>query len=158
MNAISKRVLIADDSSVVRGIIRTFLQQRTNVDICGEAANGLEAIEKAKSLKPDLILLDLAMPELNGAEAASILKNTMPDVPIILFTMYSEDIGHTLASAVGIDMVLCKPDGMGQLVDSVKSLLGREPELLATGDSATAAAAAPDPLTKKAPSDPASSN
>jgi DNA-binding NarL/FixJ family response regulator len=155
MNPISKRVLIADDSSVVRGIIRTFLERRTNVDICGEAANGLEAVEKAKKLKPDLILLDLAMPELNGAEAASILKNTMPDVPIILFTMYSEDIGQTLASAVGIDMVLCKPEGMGQLVDSVKSLLDREPEVLSTADGS---AATPDPLAEKPPSDPASGN
>ena len=156
MNPMSKRVLIADDSSVVRGIIRTFLQQRTNVDICGEAANGLEAVEKAKCLKPDLILLDLAMPELNGAEAASILKNTMPDVPIILFTMYSEDIGQTLASAVGIDMVLCKPEGMGQLVDSVKALLSREPVVLSTASGA--AVATTEPLAEDPPSDPASTN
>jgi DNA-binding NarL/FixJ family response regulator len=155
MNPMSKRVLIADDSSVVRGIIRTFLERRTNVDICGEAANGLEAIEKAKKLKPDLILLDLAMPELNGAEAASILKNTMPDVPIILFTMYSEDIGQTLASAVGIDMVLCKPEGMGQLVDSVKSLLDREPEVLSAADGS---AIVDPPRTEKPPIDPSSSN
>jgi len=151
----SKRVLIADDSSVVRGIIRAFLQRRTNVDICGEASNGLEAVEKAKRLKPDLILLDLAMPELNGAEAASILKNTMPEVPIILFTMYSEDIGQTLASAVGIDMVLCKPDGMGQLVDSVKSLLARAPELLSGDDGPIVTS---DPRDEEPPVDPASNN
>ena len=55
-----------------------FLQEREDIKVCGEAANGFEAIEKAKMLRPDLALLDLAMPGMNGAEAASVLKKMMP--------------------------------------------------------------------------------
>ncbi len=122
----AKQVLIADDSKTVRRILRLFLQAQRNIAVCGEAANGVEAIEQARKLQPDLILLDLAMPELNGAEAASVLKKMMPKVPIIVFTMYSENIGKSLTSAIGVDMVLSKPDGMMALMEAVQSLTGPE--------------------------------
>jgi DNA-binding NarL/FixJ family response regulator len=124
VNATAKSILIADDSATIRRLIRTLLQWQTGCEICGEAVDGVDAIEKAKRLKPDLILLDLSMPRMNGAEAASILKDQMPGVRIILFTMYSEWFGDTLASALGVDIVLSKPDGMGKLVESVDGLLG----------------------------------
>jgi DNA-binding NarL/FixJ family response regulator len=124
VSARAKSILIADDSATIRRLIRTLLQWQTGCEICGEAVDGVDAIEKAKKLKPDLILLDLSMPRMNGAEAASILKAQMPEVPIILFTMYSEWLGDTLASALGVDVVLSKPDGMGKLVESVEGLLG----------------------------------
>jgi DNA-binding NarL/FixJ family response regulator len=117
-----KRVLIADDSSSVRDVIRTFLRDHEDIEICGEAVDGLEALEKAQRLKPDLVLLDLVMPEINGAEVASILKNKMPEIRIILFTMYTDRIGKFLSSAIGVDAVLSKPDGMTHIVDSINSL------------------------------------
>ena len=118
-----KSILIVDDSATVRTVIRAFLEGQTNFTVCGEAADGVDAIEKAKALKPDLIVLDLAMPGMNGVEAAAILKAMMPNVPIVLFTMYSEVLGQSLTSAVGVNLVLSKPDGMGKLVESVQSLL-----------------------------------
>jgi DNA-binding NarL/FixJ family response regulator len=117
-----KRVLIADDSSSVRDVIRSFLRDYEDIEICGEAVDGLEALEKAQRLKPDLVLLDLVMPEINGAEVASILKNKMPEIRIILFTMYTDRIGKFLSSAIGVDAVLSKPDGMTHIVDSINSL------------------------------------
>ena len=117
-----KRVLIADDSSSVRDVIRTFLRDHEDIEICGEAVDGLETLEKAQRLKPDLVLLDLVMPEINGAEVASILKNKMPNIRIILFTMYTERIGKFLSSAIGVDAVLSKPDGMNHIVESINSL------------------------------------
>ena len=117
-----KRVLIADDSSSVRDVIRTFLRDHKDIEICGEAVDGLETLEKAQRLKPDLVLLDLVMPEINGAEVASILKNKMPNIRIILFTMYTERIGKFLSSAIGVDAVLSKPDGMTNIVESINSL------------------------------------
>jgi DNA-binding NarL/FixJ family response regulator len=117
-----KRVLIADDSSSVRDVIRNFLRDHEEIEICGEAVDGLEALEKAQRLKPDLVLLDLVMPEINGAEVASILKHKMPNIRIILFTMYTERIGKFLSSAIGVDAVLSKPDGMTHIVESINSL------------------------------------
>jgi CheY-like chemotaxis protein len=77
---------------------------------------GSDAIEQAKKLKPDLIVLDLAMPRMNGAEAASILSQTMPDVPIVLLTLYQNVLGSAVASAVGIRAVLDKTKGLDKLV------------------------------------------
>lgn len=119
-----KQILIADDGTTVRQMIRAFLETRTGFKVCGEAVDGLDAIEKAIALKPDLILLDLAMPRMNGAEAASVLRNLMPKVPIVLFTMYDESMVQSLTSTIGVDAVLSKPDGMGNLVSCVQNLLG----------------------------------
>jgi len=118
-----KKLLIADDNQLVRQTIKNVLAGRTDVAVCGEAVNGLEAVEKAMTLRPDLVLLDFAMPKMNGAEAASVLKMTIPEVRIILFTMYSENIGSYLTSAIGIDAVLSKPDGMTALVEAVDTAL-----------------------------------
>jgi DNA-binding NarL/FixJ family response regulator len=118
-----KNILIADDNAGVRTLIRTYLEMQTEFEICGEATDGVDAIEKIKELKPDLILLDLAMPKMNGAEVASIIKGSMPHIPIILFSVHGEKIGKALASAVGVDIVLSKPDGISNLVASVKNLL-----------------------------------
>ena len=118
-----KRVLVADDSATVRGVIRSFLKDEKDIEVCGEAVDGLDAVQKAQSLKPDLLLLDLAMPEMNGAEVASIVKLKMPRIRIILFTMYSENVGQSLTSAVGVDLVLSKPDGVMRMVESIKTPL-----------------------------------
>jgi DNA-binding NarL/FixJ family response regulator len=120
---VPKQILIADDSTTVRRILKMFLQDRRDIEVCGEAANGFEAVEKAKMLRPDLVLLDLAMPIMNGAEAASILKKMMPGMHIIVFTMFSENIGRAMTDAIGVDLVLSKPDGMKALVEALDNLL-----------------------------------
>ena len=89
----------------------------------GEAVDGVDAIEKAKELKPDLIVLDLVMPRMNGIEAASVIKGMLPQVPIVLFTLYGEAVGDAPASAAGIDAVLSKPDGGWKLLECVRGLL-----------------------------------
>lgn len=124
----TKRILVVDDSKVVRNAIRAVLQNQPELTICGEADDGVAAIKKAKELKPDLILLDVAMPNLNGAAAASILKRTLPKTPIILFTMYEKAV-DALASAIGVDIVLSKPDGLQYLLRMIHGLLdlSREP-------------------------------
>src|SRR5258705_6249260 len=121
-HALRNRILVIDDGDSVRNIIGLFLEH-AGFEVCGEAADGVEAIEQAKKLKPDLIVLDLAMPRMNGAEAASVLSQTMPDVPIVLLTLYQNVLGTALASAVGVKAVLDKTDGMDKLVACVRSLL-----------------------------------
>lgn len=118
-----KGILIVDDSEVVRSIVRTFLEVKEDCNVLGEATDGLDAIEQAKELKPDLILLDLAMPRMNGLEAASVIKKMMPKAKIILFTMYSESMTHSLASAAGVDDVVSKPEGIGTLLQHVQKFL-----------------------------------
>jgi DNA-binding NarL/FixJ family response regulator len=117
-----RRILVSDDRDSVRDIIGIFLEH-AGFEVCGEAADGVEAIEQAKKLKPDLIVLDLAMPRMNGAEAASILSQTMPEVPIVLLTLYQNLLGSALAAAVGIRAVLDKTEGLDKLVACVRSLL-----------------------------------
>ncbi|HXM97435.1 MAG TPA: response regulator transcription factor [Candidatus Dormibacteraeota bacterium] len=123
-----KSILLVDDNDVVRKIARLFLETQTDLEICGEAVDGADAIEQAQRLKPDLIILDLAMPNMNGAEAAPIIKRMLPKVPIILFTLYKEQIGSVLFSKLGIDAVFSKPDGGWKLVECVRELLQQKAE------------------------------
>jgi DNA-binding NarL/FixJ family response regulator len=123
-----KSILIVDDSKMVRGIVRVFLEAR-GYAVCGEAGDGVEAIEKARALKPDLIVLDFQMPRMNGIEAASALKGMMPNVPIILFTMYSDSLTKSTTEAVHVDLVVPKPEGIGKLAEGVGNLLGAAPVL-----------------------------
>ncbi len=104
---VGKRILIVDDGEEVRQVLRAIFEARA-YEICGEAANSVEAVGKALELKPDLVLLDVAMPMLNGVEVASVLAGAMPDLPIVLYTMYSEMLGLSLATAVGANAVISK--------------------------------------------------
>ena len=88
-----KSVLIVDDHEAIRRSIRGFFRAYPEFMVCGEAVNGAEAIEKAQELWPDLVILDLAMPEMNGLEAAAALKFILPGVPIFLLTAhYSREL------------------------------------------------------------------
>jgi DNA-binding NarL/FixJ family response regulator len=120
----SDRILIVDDSATVRRIIRSYLETKTDFDVCGEAVDGLDAIKKATELKPSLVLLDLGMPQMNGVEATVILKGMMPDVRIILFTIHDELLSYkAITSAIGIDAVLSKMEGTSGLGECVRRLL-----------------------------------
>jgi CheY-like chemotaxis protein len=116
----TKTVLIADDSSSMRLSVRLLLEDRHPELVVREAVDGVDAIEKAKNSKPDLILLDLAMPRLNGAEAATILKEDMPETQVILFTL-TDLRPNTLCEAIGVDFI-SKVDGIPKLLERVDAL------------------------------------
>lgn len=116
-----KRVLIADDNVYVRDLLHTFLRGAPDILVCGEAASGTEAIQKAKELSADVVLLDLSMPSMNGIEAASILKKTVPGVRVVLFTLYSDSLPKNTVSEMGVDVVLSKTDGVTHLLDSINA-------------------------------------
>jgi DNA-binding NarL/FixJ family response regulator len=117
-------VLIVDDSEIIRRVMRDFFEALTDWTITGEAGDGSEAIQKARELQPDLILMDFSMPNMNGIEAASVLKNTVPSAHIVVFTMFDDALGSRLSSAAGVDLVIPKADGLGGLVKAVHNLLG----------------------------------
>jgi two-component system chemotaxis response regulator CheY len=118
-----KRVLVTDDHPSIRFLLRCLVETE-QFTVCGEAANGPEAIEKAKELGPDLILLDFSMPGMNGGETAKILKKLLPQVQIILFTLDEESVNEALAAAMGVDRVVAKPGAAFELLDCMRSVLG----------------------------------
>ena len=123
----SQGILIADDSRNVRQAVHNYLAER-NFHVCGEAVDGQDAIEKARELEPELVLLDLAMPRTNGIAVASALKDMIPGVRIVLFTMYSEAVNKAFASLDNVDAMVDKADGMGKLAECVQNLLSPSPE------------------------------
>jgi len=110
-------VLIVDNYASVRSAIRAGLERYSGFSVCGEAVDGADAIEKATKFHPDLILLDLSMPGMNGMETASVLKRLMPQVPIVAFSMYAELLGESPPSTVGIDAVIDKFAGIRKVVE-----------------------------------------
>src|SRR6267378_7917359 len=122
-NASTPTLLICDDNPNIRYLLRTFVESRTPYEVCGEAEHGVDAIEKAKKLQPDLILLDLSMPIMTGAEAAVILKRTVPQMKIILFSMHLDDVSKSLGTAIGVDLMLSKSDSIHKLADHLHALL-----------------------------------
>ncbi|HXN99277.1 MAG TPA: response regulator [Candidatus Acidoferrales bacterium] len=119
----SKRILVADDNDTVRRVICSCLTEH-NFSVCGDAFDGEDTIEKARKLKPDLVLLDLAMPRTNGIVVASVLKEMMPNTRIILFTMYTEAVRRAFSiTGIAVDAVLPKTEGMLGLIACVQSLL-----------------------------------
>jgi DNA-binding NarL/FixJ family response regulator len=118
-----KRILIADDNAVVRAVVRTLIETKLGLEVCGEAVDGLDVIQQAKDLKPDVVLLDFRMPILTGIEAAPIIKGAYPHVRIVLFTMYENEISKTMARGAYIDLVVSKPDGLNTLLESIQDLM-----------------------------------
>jgi DNA-binding NarL/FixJ family response regulator len=123
---ISKRILIADYLPQMRGLIRAYLDSDPELRVCGEAIDGFDAIDKARNLKPDLIILEASMPRMSGIEAASKLKKILPQTPIILFTSHESLMRGFDAHEIGVDAVVPKDRGMSLLKESVKALLERQ--------------------------------
>ena len=114
-------IVLADDSSVTRRSVRRSFEQ-AGWRVCGEASNGQEAIEKAIELHPQVVLLDLSMPGMNGLETARQLKQTLPEIHLILFTLHGNVFRSNEASSVGISAVFSKSDSIGAIVRKAESL------------------------------------
>jgi DNA-binding NarL/FixJ family response regulator len=118
-----KRILIVEDEVSVRNAVRTFFEHQSGLEVCGEAANGLEGLEKATELRPDLVLLDLSMPIMNGVEVASLIRSRMPNTPVVVYTMFDDVLGKPLAATLGIAAIVSKSDGLAKLLARIKALL-----------------------------------
>jgi two-component system, chemotaxis family, protein-glutamate methylesterase/glutaminase len=121
-----KRVLVVDDNALVRSMVRQLFEAEADYVISGEAENGRDAIERAKILKPDLIILDLAMPVMNGLDAAPLLRKVAPAARIILFTVQEGLEVERLALAAGIHAVVSKNDAASKLILHAQALLRSE--------------------------------
>lgn len=121
------RILIADDHSLVRKVLKTTLENHSDWQVCGQATNGLEAVQKAAELHPDLIILDFAMPVMDGLGAARRILSASPSVPILIFTNYYFPSLLVEAGSAGVRQVIDKGLAGNELLFAVETLLtGKE--------------------------------
>jgi DNA-binding NarL/FixJ family response regulator len=123
---VGKCILIADDSPIIRKTLRQKLEQEDAWEVCGEAADGRQAIEKAQRLKPDVVVLDLSMPVMNGLEAARELKRLLPSLPLVMFTNFNMPQLTNEALSAGVSAVVSKDEIEG-LVHNIQALLESVP-------------------------------
>ena len=115
-----------DDNPWIRKVLCERFQREADLVVCGEAENGKEAIEKAQQLRPELIVLDLSMPVMNGLDAARILRRLLPSVPLIMYSMYSafgDKLIERQARLVGIRELVPKSQDAAVLISKARSLL-----------------------------------
>jgi NarL family two-component system response regulator LiaR len=108
----------------MRKAIRRFLDEQPQVEVCAVTVNGREAVDAALALKPDLLIIDAIMPELTGVEVAGVLRKSLPDSKFILFTMYGDAVGKSLAKYTGLDVVVPKTDGLAVLAETINTAVG----------------------------------
>ncbi|MFB3165795.1 response regulator transcription factor [Neobacillus sp. 179-C4.2 HS] len=123
------RILITDDHHVVRRGLAFFLKTQKDIEIIGEAGNGREAVELTRTLKPDLVLMDLVMPEMDGIQATKIIKSEMPEIKIMMLTSFS-DQDHVIpaleAGASGYQLKDIEPD---ELIACIRKIMSGENQL-----------------------------
>ena len=137
------RILVADDHQVVRTGLRTLLESKTGWQVCAEAANGREAVEKAGELQPDVAVLDIGMPLMNGVEATRQIRKVSPRTEILILSMHDSE--HMIQSVLdaGARGYILKDDADRNLLAAVESLRRHKP-YLSSRVSAAAGSAQPD--------------
>jgi DNA-binding NarL/FixJ family response regulator len=120
---LSNTILIVDDSTLIRRALRACLEEGHQWTVCGEAADGSAALEMAKELKPDLIVLDLSMPDMNGFQLARELKHNYPALPLVMFTGFKTPQLEKEALASGCNAVVSKSEHQQTLFDNIQRLL-----------------------------------
>jgi len=114
-------ILLVDDNRAIRKILRRMFEGAGYV--CSESENGKQAVTDAGRLRPDLIVLDDSMPTMNGLEAAPLLKKILPQTPIIMFTMYANELFAQEALAAGVTAVFSKDQAKTHLIPKAEALL-----------------------------------
>ena len=121
------RILIADDHEVVREGMRALIEHEPGWQVCGTAINGQEAVDIAKKLKPEVVILDMTMPELDGLAALRHIKRALPDTEVVIFSAHhSEEVIEQLFDA-GAKSYIQKSDAGRHLVAAIKSLAEHKP-------------------------------
>lgn len=117
------RILIVDDHELVRRGVRSILVTRPEWEICGEASDGSDAVEKARDLKPDVVLLDITMPHMNGLDAARIIRRDVPRAKVIILSQYEGAEMRSRALEAGAQGYVSKSDASRQLLMAIDSLI-----------------------------------
>jgi two-component system response regulator NreC len=120
------RILLADDHAVVRQGFKMILSAEKDMEIVGEAGNGREAVEQAEQLRPDIVVMDVAMPELNGIEATRRLAASMPHTRVIALSMHKDSVYVREILRAGARGYLLKDSGAGDLVSAIRAVASGE--------------------------------
>jgi DNA-binding NarL/FixJ family response regulator len=120
----SLRILVVDDHDVVRHGVRLILRRQTDWHICGEAENGLEALEKEKELKPDLIILDISMPQKDGLEVAAELKQRNSPAKVLVLSMHDSKELIAALKATGARGFVLKSHAARDLTNAIQTIIG----------------------------------
>jgi DNA-binding NarL/FixJ family response regulator len=120
------RVLIADDHDVVRGGVRSILLSRSDVEVCGEASDGKEAVDKALAHKPDIIVLDITMPAMGGFAAATELRRRLPDIPILFYSIHDGAYFVAEAKRLGVQGFVSKSRISETLLEAIDAVVIRK--------------------------------
>ena len=126
------RILVADDQEAVRMRVCAALTSQEGFEVCAEASNGKEAVEKAKELDPDLILLDITMPVLNGLDAARLIRAFAPETPIVILSVHKSRQLMEEARKIGVQGYVTKGEAVQKLIQAVETVRQNEtffPEL-----------------------------
>jgi len=120
---VPKHILIVDDSAAVRRALREVLGQQQGWEVSGEAGNGREAIEEVQKAKPDVIVLDLSMPVMNGLETTRELKRRFPSVPVLMYTDFETQYLQQAARSAGVSSIVSKSESTEVLVRNLHALM-----------------------------------
>jgi DNA-binding NarL/FixJ family response regulator len=126
MNVEKIQILLVDDNTPLRGGLRTLLQSTPDIEVIGEAATGAEAIAQAAHLQPDVILMDIKMPDLNGIEATRQIVNTSPHIRILILTMFEDDDSVFAALRAGALGYLLKGALKNEILRAIRSVSNGE--------------------------------
>jgi DNA-binding NarL/FixJ family response regulator len=119
------RILLADDHAVVLKGLRALLAVQAGWQVCGEATNGREAIEKVNRLKPDIVIMDVSMPELNGLEATRQIRKTLPQTEVLILTLHESEQMMRQALEAGARGYVLKSDAGSELLAAVEAVRKR---------------------------------
>ena len=122
-DVVRKTVLIVDDNAFVRRALCELFKRQADFDVCGVAENGREAIEAATRLHPDLIVLDLLMPVMNGLDAARALKRELPSVPVIMYSSFEDSLSEKRVRLIGISEIVSKSNPASVLLEKARALV-----------------------------------
>jgi DNA-binding NarL/FixJ family response regulator len=125
--AMGTRILIVDDHEIFRRGLRSLLESRADWEVCGEATDGQDAVDKAKQLQPDVIVLDITMPRLNGLDATALIREELPTAKVVILSQHQPALMKQVALTAGAGAYVTKSEVSRELMAAIDGLLSGGP-------------------------------